>query len=123
MSVSSSWVQLHEKRKRPFFYYRKVEIYPRMQWGRPQQPFNVNLSQQPGNPMKCAMAPYGGPIALVHSEKRGGDGDGKKSQLVQSIYVFTSAGVEISNYKFPKDSLEIVEVGWTNDLNLMVLTM
>ena len=63
MTESSTWIKLHDKRKKPFFYYRKLEAYAKMNW-MPNEykelDFTIDMSQ-----LICSVAPYGGPIAFT----------------------------------------------------------
>ena len=63
MSESSTWIQLTERRQKPFFYYRKIDVYPQMSWNQnalKELDFNLDLSL-----LIVAVAPFGGPIVFT----------------------------------------------------------
>jgi hypothetical protein len=131
MSVSSKWVLLHERRTKPFFYYRKIEAYPRMNWGRPQQTLkeleqNIDISQ-----LIITSAEFGGPIALTRYIPLEETESIKSTSYHQIIRIYSCSGNQISqinvnlqnNKKWKGQDLDyICGMGWTDELQLMVLT-
>jgi hypothetical protein len=70
MTESSAWINLHDKRKKPFFYYRKIEAYSKMNW-MPNElkelDFSIDMSQ-----LILAVAPFGGPIVFTREIVKSG---------------------------------------------------
>lgn len=99
MSVSSGWIQLttQEKRQKPFFYYRRQEIYPQLQWSPSnlkELDFNLDISQ-----LCVAIAPFGGPIAFTKDIIKGDlyiqRPDVANSQIVR---IYTSSGLHLASF-------------------------
>jgi hypothetical protein len=82
-------------------FYRKFELYS-LQWMN-QREGDLSLSK-----FMIAAAPYGGPLALVRS-------DSKTAKLSftskPTIYIFTSAGSEIANFRW--NSGNLLKMGWS----------
>jgi len=113
---SANWVQLHEKRKKPFFYYRKIEAYKQMQWSPSvlkELGFSIDMSH-----LHIAIAPFGGPIAFTKDVSK----NLLEKATLQVVRVFTSSGKHISSLQWTKEEKPIIGLGWTKGLELMCLT-
>jgi hypothetical protein len=89
-------ILLHERRNKPFFYYRKVEVYPKMKWGRPNQTLkeleqNIDISQ-----LIISSAEFGGPIALTKSIPLEETDSVKSTGYKQIIRIYNCSGIQIS---------------------------
>lgn len=99
MSESSGWIQLttQEKRQKPFFYYRRLEVYPQLNWSQSnlkELDFNLDISQ-----LCVAISPFGGPIAftkdLIKNDLYLSRPDVVNSQIVR---IYTSSGTSLAHF-------------------------
>ncbi len=125
MSVSASWIQLTEipvGDRSKFYYFRRHELFPYVQW------IDEKTKAPIPDIVDCliAGAPYGGPVAMISGkvgvdvvkEETNQEGVGYQ----QIINVYDAAGKPISVIKLNKNEAAVVNMGWTNDMKLVVLT-
>jgi predicted DNA binding CopG/RHH family protein len=127
MSVSASWIQLTEipvGDRSKFYYFRRHELFPNIQWK------DAKTDAAIPDIVDCliAGAPYGGPLAMISGGKGGVDvtvKDDSNQEGVgyqQYINIYDAGGKPISAIRLSKNEALVVNMGWTNDLKLMVLT-
>jgi len=92
MSMTADWSPLGD------VFYRKFELYS-MQWVN-----QVDLCK-----FIVSAAPYGGPIALIRYESKTAK---INFSAKPTVYIFTSAGSEISNFRW--NSGNLLKMGWSS---------
>ncbi|KAJ3186648.1 hypothetical protein HDU85_007468 [Gaertneriomyces sp. JEL0708] len=97
LSATADWNQLHDR------FYCKKEIYV-MLWK------DVDLANY-----IIAVAPYGGPVAMIRNDRRLMTLQNQSIKPV--IHIYTSSGKLISQFQWDKG--KIVGMGWTNTEHLM----
>ncbi|KAI9307957.1 hypothetical protein BJ944DRAFT_129784 [Cunninghamella echinulata] len=98
---TADWIQFNDR------FYRKQEVY------------SLSWNQSDLSKFMIAVAPYGGPIAMIR--------DDKKVLLLQkqqpikpTIYMYTASGKLIDQIQWDKG--RIVALGWTESEQLIVVT-
>jgi hypothetical protein len=120
MSEASAWIQLQEKRQKPFFYYRRIDVYPQLLWNQnalKELDFNLDIGQ-----LTVAIAPYGGPIAFTKDVVKS-DIYKTRSDYLQIVRIYTSSGSFLGSFQWFKEEKPIFQLGWTKNLELVVLSL
>ncbi|XP_033625342.1 vacuolar protein sorting-associated protein 16 homolog [Asterias rubens] len=96
--ITGDWNPLGE------VFYRKLELY------------SMDRSWQEVADLKkfkVAAAPYGGPIALVRDDSK----TGVRGSTRPTVYIYTSSGREISQFRW--DSGQLLQMGWSSREDLL----
>lgn len=115
MSEASGWIQLQEKRQKPFFYYRRIEVYPQLLWNQnalKELDFNLDMSQ-----LLTAVAPYGGPIAFCKDMVKN-DFYKTRSEYLQVVRIYTSSGIFLGSFQVGRLKLIIVAQRGEADISI-----
>eukprot|EP01028_Stygiella_incarcerata_P006175 TRINITY_DN251_c1_g2_i1.p1 TRINITY_DN251_c1_g2~~TRINITY_DN251_c1_g2_i1.p1 ORF type:complete len:899 (+),score=217.35 TRINITY_DN251_c1_g2_i1:92-2788(+) len=104
MSVLGDWIPLGETKGRSI-YYRKKEVY------------DMGWEMSEFSTMRTAIAPFGGPIAMVRDSQKIVRVDGRAKPVIR---IYSSSGVPMAEIPWDKDV--VVSLGWTEEEILACVT-